>query len=98
MEVINEFGEFLGDHNIEYEGADGYKLMCSEAFTSDCACFVSLPAELDQDCHQARRHASSCGSSEERSKQLPRMARVVAGVPGISLLPWVLVVAGTKPG
>jgi hypothetical protein len=39
--------------DIEREGADGYKLMCSEAFTSDCACFVSLPAELDQDWHQA---------------------------------------------
>ena len=39
--------------DIEREAADGYKLMCSEAFTSDCACFVSLPVELDQDWHQA---------------------------------------------
>ncbi len=39
--------------DIKREGAGGYTLMCSEAFTSDCACFVSLPIELDQDWHQA---------------------------------------------
>lgn len=39
--------------NIEREGAGGYTLLSSEGFTSDCVCFVSLPADLDQDWHQA---------------------------------------------
>ena len=39
--------------NIEREGAGGYTLLSSEGLTSDCVCFVSLPADLDQDWHQA---------------------------------------------
>ncbi len=39
--------------NIEREGAGGYTLWSSEGFSSDCVCFVSLPADLDQDWHQA---------------------------------------------
>lgn len=39
------------DH--ERQGADGYTFMSSEAFSSDCVCIVSLPADLDQDWHQA---------------------------------------------
>lgn len=37
----------------EREGADGFTLMASEMFSSDTICFVSLPADLDQDWHQA---------------------------------------------
>ena len=39
--------------NIAREGAGGYTLLTSEGFSSDCVCFVSLPADLDQDWHQA---------------------------------------------
>ena len=37
----------------EREGAGGYTLMASAAFSSDAICFVTLPADLDQDWHQA---------------------------------------------
>jgi len=35
------------------QGADGYALMASAPFSSSTACFVELPAGLNQDWHQA---------------------------------------------
>ncbi len=35
------------------QGADGYTLMASATFSSSTVCFVELPADLDQDWHQA---------------------------------------------
>jgi hypothetical protein len=39
--------------DVERAGADGFTFMSSAAFTSDCVCFVSLPADLNQEWHQA---------------------------------------------
>jgi hypothetical protein len=49
----SRFEEFDIPLDNERQGAGGYTLMSSEMFSSDAVCFVSLPADLDQDWHQA---------------------------------------------
>jgi len=47
------FEEFEIPLDNAREGAGGFTLMSSAAFSSQAICFVTLPVDLDQDWHQA---------------------------------------------